>query len=162
VFSKKVPKTSENFRAICSGDHKSELNYKGTIFSKVVKESVAQGGKMSYDLFDDLIPQKCIYGEKFEDEKIWFPHSHKGVLTTANTGPDSNDSQFFICLASAHNLNETNTVFGRVISGFDFVERIEDNPTGEGNVPVKDVTITNCGELKGEEKLSSSKADFLV
>ena len=41
VFSKKVPKTSENFRAICSGDHKSELNYKGTIFSKVVKESVA-------------------------------------------------------------------------------------------------------------------------
>lgn len=76
------------------------------------------------------------------------------MLTTASFEPNANDSQFFICLASAHNLNERNTVFGRVISGFDFVEKIEDTATGEDNKPSKDVTITNCGELKGDKKLT--------
>ena len=73
-----------------------------------------------------------IYGDKFDDEQIWLPHSHKGVLSMANTGPNTNNSQFFVCLAWNLKLNFRHTVFGRVISGWDMFEKIENNPTVEG------------------------------
>ena len=79
----------------------------------------------------------------------------------ANSGPNTNGSQFFITFKEMNNLNEKHTVFGRVISGWDIFEKVQDLKTGPKDVPLKPVTIQECGELKGSEKLSKEKADFL-
>jgi hypothetical protein len=104
---------------------------------------------------------KSIYGEKFEDEQIWYPHTHKGVLSMANAGPDTNGSQFFICFGPTPHLNQKHTIYGRVISGWDFVEKMENNPTGAQDLPVKPIKIVDCGELLGDDKLNESNAEFL-
>ena len=80
-----------------------------------------------------------IYGHRFDDEGIWYPHSHKGVLSTANTGANSNGSQFLICLYPTTNFDERHTVFGRVINGFDICEKAEKSEVNEDDVPVKPV-----------------------
>lgn len=80
---------------------------------------------------------KSIYGEKFEDEQIWYPHTSKGVLSMANAGPNTNGSQFFICFGPTPHLNKKHTIFGRVISGYSLVETIENSPTGAQDRPLK-------------------------
>ena len=102
-----------------------------------------------------------IYGGKFDDEQIWYPHTHKGVLSMANAGPNTNGSQFFICFGPTPHLNEKHTIFGRVISGYDIVEQVENNPTGANDLPDKTVKITDCGELKPDHKLTEATADFI-
>lgn len=104
---------------------------------------------------------KSIYGSKFPDEQIWYPHTHKGVLSMANSGPDTNGSQFFICFGATPHLNEKHTIFGRVISGYDMVERMENNPTGSQDKPLKTVKVLDCGELLGEQKLTEENAEYL-
>ena len=89
------------------------------------------------------------------------PHSHQGLLSMANAGPNTNGSQFFILFGPATHLNKKHTVFGRVISGYDFVSQIESNPTGAQDKPLKEVRIVDCGELTGSQKLEASKAEFL-
>ena len=104
---------------------------------------------------------KSIYGDKFDDEQIWYPHTHKGVLSMANAGPNTNGSQFFICFGVTPHLNEKHTIFGRVISNYSILEKVEANPTGAQDKPLKQVTIIDCGELIGDQKLTAENADFL-
>ena len=80
----------------------------------------------------------------------------------ANSGPDTNGSQFFICFGPTPHLNEKHTIFGRIISGYDIVEKIEATPTAEQDKPIKQVTIVNCGELPNNDKLDIGTADFLL
>lgn len=79
----------------------------------------------------------------------------------ANAGPDTNGSQFFICFTQTPHLDEKHTIFGRVIHNYELVEVIESNPTGAQDKPLKNVTIVDCGELTGEDKLTAEKANFL-
>ncbi len=102
-----------------------------------------------------------IYGAKFPDEKIWIPHTHPGLLSMANSGADTNGSQFFITTKATPFLNQKHTVFGRVISGFDIVKKAEDIKTGAQDKPLIPVRIIDCGELQGEQKLTALTADFL-
>lgn len=104
---------------------------------------------------------KSIYGEKFDDEQIWYPHTHKGVLSMANSGANTNGSQFFICFGPTPHLNEKHTIFARVISNYVAVDKVESGPTGANDKPVKQVTIVDCGELLGDQKLTTSNAEFL-
>ena len=102
-----------------------------------------------------------IYGEKFADEGIWYPHTHKGVLSMANAGKDTNGSQFFICYGPTPHLNEKHTIFGRVIHNYSICEKAENNKTGAQDKPIKPVTIVDCGELLGDEKMAAEDCDFL-
>lgn len=101
-----------------------------------------------------------IYGPKFNDEQVWYPHTHRGMLSMANSGPNTNGSQFFICFAATPHLNGKHTIFGRVIHNYSMIEKIEANPTGAQDKPLRQVTIVDCGELSKEEKESGPK-DFL-
>ena len=103
-----------------------------------------------------------IYGEKFEDEQIWYPHTHKGVLSMANAGPNTNGSQFFIVYRDTPHLNEKHTIFGRVIHGYEICEKAEQVEKGASDKPLKDVKIMDCGELTGDAKLNADNADFLA
>jgi len=103
-----------------------------------------------------------IYGSKFEDEGVWFPHTHKGVLSMANSGPNTNGSQFFICFKDTPHLNEKHTIYGRVISGWEICEKAEQVKTGANDVPEKTVQIADCGELTGDDKLGEEDCHFLI
>jgi len=79
----------------------------------------------------------------------------------ANAGPNTNGSQFFICFGPTSHLNGKHTIFGRVIKNYDFIKEVEQNPTAGQDLPIKQVTILDCGELKGDDKLTRDQADFL-
>ena len=102
-----------------------------------------------------------IYGTKFEDEGVWFPHTHGGLLSMANSGPNTNGSQFFITFKPTAWLNGKHTVFGRVIHGYDICSKAEQIKTGDSDKPTIPVKIVDCGELTGEDKLKEDQCDYL-
>lgn len=158
LFTKQVPKTAENFRAICTGEKGDGLHYKGNVFHRVIKGFMAQGGDITAQ---NGTGGKSIYGGKFDDEQIWYPHTHAGVLSMANAGANTNGSQFFICFGPTSHLNEKHTIYGRVIHNYAYVSRVENNESGAQDRPLKAVTIADCGELLGDDKLTAENADFL-
>lgn len=143
-----MPKTCENFRGLCTGDYGGKglgLHYKNSNFHRLIKGFMLQGGDTTEG---NGTGGKSIYGDKFNDEKIWYPHTHKGLLSMANAGPNTNGSQFFLCFAAAPHLNQKHTVFGRVIKGYEHVAKMEDIETGAQDKPLTPLEIVDCGELK--------------
>lgn len=104
---------------------------------------------------------ESIYGSKFPDEKIWIPHTHGGLLSMANSGPDTNGSQFFVTFKAASWLDGKHTVFGRVIHGYDICALAEKVKTGAQDKPLQTVRIVDCGELPDTDKLNADNADHL-
>ena len=90
---------------------------------------------------------ESIYGLKFEDENFELKHERKGMLSMANSGPNTNGSQFFITTTRTSHLDGKHVVFGRVIKGMGLVRSIEHVTTAESDYPTQDVIIVDCGEI---------------
>ncbi|PVF95912.1 hypothetical protein CPB86DRAFT_787592 [Serendipita vermifera] len=151
LFTDIVPKTAENFRALCTGERGKStvsgqpLYYKGSIFHRVIPEFMIQGGDFTKK---NGTGGESIYGGPFEDEDLSQPIDTPGLLVMANRGPHTNSSQFFITLAPSPHLNGKHVVFGKVVRGMEVVKAIEAVQTDAKDVPLKKVELVNCGELE--------------
>ncbi|NXU14410.1 RBP2 ligase, partial [Pardalotus punctatus] len=141
LFSNIVPRTAENFRALCTGE--KGFGFKNSRFHRIVTDFVCQGGDITNH---DGTGGRSIYGTAFEDENFEVKHTGPGLLSMANKGRDTNNSQFFITLKKAEHLDFKHVVFGFVKDGMDVVKKIESFGSPKGLVNGR-IVITDCGQI---------------
>lgn len=148
LFADITPRTAENFRQFCTGEHRKaniSVGYKGSAFHRVIKDFMIQGGDF---VKGDGTGCVSIYGSKLDDENFHAKHTGPGLLSMANSGPHTNGCQFFITCAKCDWLDNKHVVFGRVLGDSLFVLRkIENVQTGLNSRPKLPCVIAECGEL---------------
>ncbi len=128
-----APRACENFTRLVEKGY-----YNGLIFHRVIKDFMIQGG----DPTGTGTGGESVWGEPFEDEvtpEVKF--DQPGLLAMANSGPNTNGSQFFITTVKTPWLNMRHTIFGEVISGYEVVQKIENTSVGPADKPLKEQKI---------------------
>ncbi|CAE6442629.1 unnamed protein product [Rhizoctonia solani] len=146
-----VPQTAENFRALCTGEKGIgasgyKLWFQDSTFHRVVPGHMIQGGDFT---MGNGHGGESIYGRKFADESFECKHDRAGLLSMANSGQNTNTSQFFITLAPQPGLDGKHVVFGEVVEGMEIVEAIESTPT-KNDRPTLEVKIVQSGQLEAK------------
>eukprot|EP00753_Platysulcus_tardus_P015092 PLAT4778.1.p3 GENE.PLAT4778.1~~PLAT4778.1.p3 ORF type:complete len:175 (-),score=73.67 PLAT4778.1:154-678(-) len=149
LYADVVPRTAENFRALCTGEKGmgrsgKKLHYKGSVFHRIIPDFMCQGGDFTRG---DGRGGESIYGSKFEDENFIRRHTKPGLLSMANAGPGTNGSQFFITTAVTSWLDGKHVVFGEVASGMEVVRKMEALGSSPAGRTTKRVIISDCGQL---------------
>lgn len=166
LFAHILPKTSENFRIFCTGELRNKdgkaVGYKDCSFHRLIKDFMIQAGDF---VNNDGTGRICIYGhspesqkteanikqytfgDKFDDESFHFKHNQSGLLSMANSGPNTNGCQFFITCNNCEWLNGKHVVFGRVIEGLLTVRKLENVATGAQSKPKLPCIISQCGQM---------------
>eukprot|EP01112_Ceratiomyxa_fruticulosa_P006256 TRINITY_DN1704_c0_g1_i2.p1 TRINITY_DN1704_c0_g1~~TRINITY_DN1704_c0_g1_i2.p1 ORF type:complete len:161 (-),score=22.49 TRINITY_DN1704_c0_g1_i2:68-550(-) len=133
VFCDAVPRAAENFLALCAS-----LYYNNTIFHRNIKGFMVQGG----DPTGTGKGGSSIWGKPFGDEFVpHLKHNARGIVSMANSGPDTNGSQFFIAYAKQKHLDNQYTVIGKVIAGFEVLDAIEKVPVDGDDRPLSPIRI---------------------
>lgn len=151
LFADVVPRTAENFRALCTGEKGvgqsgKPLHFKGSPFHRIIPAFMCQGGDFTRM---NGTGGESIYGSRFEDESFAGKagiHAGPGILSMANAGRNTNGSQFFICTIECGWLNGNHVVFGQVIEGYEVVELMEKQGSPSGGTRAA-VVIADCGQL---------------
>jgi len=160
LWGELVPKTVENFRQLVTGEHGEtskgkKMHYKGTKFHRIVPGFCIQGGDFESG---DGKGGESIYGKSFLDENFQGRHDKPGILSMANKGPDTNNSQFFVTTQKQPRLDGRHVAFGEVISGMDVLLKCESAGQASG-VPVFDVVISDCGELESAARKKRDRGE---
>ena len=150
LYGEVAPRTSENFRGLCTGEYNhtktgKPLHFKGTRFSRIIPGFVAQAQGVGWS----------IYGKKFDDETFAVSQNRPGILVMANFGRNTNQSQFYITTANVAYLDGKLVAFGTVLEGMDVVYLIDRCGSMNGT-PKCRVTIADSGEIK-EQSIDESK-----
>lgn len=161
LYKDSCPKTVENFRQLCTGEHKGlsergkPFHYKGSVLHRMMPDLMIQGGDFETA---NGTGGESIYGRRFEDETFGDKHNRRGLLVMANDGPNTNGSQFFILFSPQEHLDRHHVVFGELLgearegitvleAGMEFLKILESVPTNPEHRPLEDCVITDCGDL---------------
>lgn len=148
LYTDTTPKTAENFRALCTGEKGigasgKPLHFKGSKFHRIIPNFMCQGGDFTRG---NGTGGESIYGEKFADEDFTHRHTKPGLLSMANSGPNTNGSQFFITTAKTPWLDRKHVVFGEVVDGYSVVQEMEKVGSDSGSTSAP-VVIEDCGQI---------------
>jgi len=165
LFADRAPRTVENFLNLAehdpaaseepapdtktwedpeTGEIRGDSLYADTVFHRVIGDFMIQGG-------DPTATGRGGPGYEFHDEfHDDLTHDGPGVVSMANSGPDTNGSQFFITLDAQPHLDGRHAVFGKVVDGMDVVEKIGSVPTGRNDEPREDVEIERVTVERGD------------
>jgi len=149
LYTDTVPKTVENFKQLCTGEHQGmtargkRLHYKGSVLHRMIPGLMVQGGD-----FENAngTGGESIYGRRFQDEAFRDKHTRRGLLAMANDGPNTNGSNFFVTFAEAEHLDRRHVVFGEVTSGMDLLDDLEALQIDAECRPLIDCVIIECGD----------------
>ncbi|XP_072460284.1 peptidyl-prolyl cis-trans isomerase A-like [Notamacropus eugenii] len=141
LFANKIPNTAENFHALSTGE--KGIGYKSSCLHRIIPGFMCQGGDFTCH---NGTGGKSMYGEKFADENFVLKHTGPGILSMANAGPNTNGSQFFICIVKTDWLDGKHVVVGQVKECMNIVEAMEHFRSGDGKTSKK-IATADCGQL---------------
>merc|ERR1712194_140915 len=157
LFADAVPKTAENFRCLCTGEKGKNLHFLRSPIHRIIPGFMAQGGDITRG---DGTGGRSIYGARFADEDLTRPHARCNLLSMANSGPDTNNSQFFFLFKQCKHLDRKHVVFGEIIrEDGGVMKKLEARGSESGSVQGS-VVISACGELASAEDEQKSRERF--
>mmetsp|Transcript_4343 Transcript_4343/g.12846 ORF Transcript_4343/g.12846 Transcript_4343/m.12846 type:complete len:209 (-) Transcript_4343:22-648(-) len=141
-----LPRTAENFRLLCSGDAPSGASYRGSVLARRVVRGVGLlGGALPAERGGTR--SAFAEGRFFADEGFFVPHAEPGLVSMANSGADTNGSQFYLTREAAPHLDGRCVAFGRLVAGRELVDHLVATLYTQRGVPVEQVTVRDCGVL---------------